>query len=1283
MNQSASSSAVIEEEILENEEDSDNILRNIDLHDPINDIQLSQLEDDGFDKNSGNSWIFPRNYEKRQYQYNISKAALFKNTLVVLPTGLGKTFIASVIIYNIFRWFPRSKIIFMAPTRPLVAQQIDACYSVVGIPATETCELTGKLTKTVRAGLWKSKKLFFCTPQVIVSDLQDPEFPATEIKLIVVDEAHKAKGKYAYCEVIKSINERNQNFRVLALSATPGRKTEDIIEIIQNLLIAHIEIRTDNSIDVAPYTFKKKIETVVVKLGELQEVRNKFVSILDPYVRKLGTFNVISGNLGNLSKGWLILEQIRYNKNIQSTGRHPKHGEIVKSFSILISLYQALELLERHGVQLFLRYFKDSNNVTDMKYYVGTDKELKRFLEELDEQYKGTSPLDVCNLTLPNGQLPPPSVALFNYGHPKYDILKAKLMEYFELGRDGAKAIIFCEFRDTVTMVYTLLLQNRPLIEPRCLIGQGGTQAVSQKEQIAVMKDFREGNVNTLITTSVCEEGIDVGSVDLVVCFDINSKNPTRFVQRIGRTGRARQGKVIMLASEGKELSMIQDVLNSKDKLNNHIANNRDIKNCMYRSSKRLVPSSFNPECLESFFKIPEIVAQEGSAKKKKAVTRSNTIGIRKHFFTVNAQAPAHVDDDIDVPLDLPAPVEIKKTTEEEMKKAEEAFYCQLIKIFGSLENVKKLLNVKSLLHSKDVQQLKIIKETKVNGEIDDEFVEQVRSTMKELSSKESPGEEEVEEPLPEEQSQQQPLFIENESRYGNTSSFSSPFMNCQQMNKVLNATGSSTATPKKRLTPGKSIKSLKESPLVRAFERSALKLVVSSTPVTSKSTNDAIPSTSRTNVDNLSIKKVCEVKETLKAFGLNSIDDIFADYDDDSFVPASEIITPEVTSKFVPSVVETSSHTEDVIESSQPFESFMFKRRIYGSNKGNPPKKQKLDDLWNLDDIFSDNDESMKDLDQGGLLEVQTWSQKSPDFVHLSQKENVAETISTTPVTVQKKRPNFAKLLSSKKSPIPVPLPTPKILSPKTNNITSFNSPKSSRIVDLTKYCFNSQAPTANNEMHIKSPIAATQSPIGIFLGGRNTVNVIDSSEEDEEDTSFEIAQESLKIKKTIAQKKKRRAAIAFIDAEAGASGDDSTEEDDHDDLDGFVAHTQHSIHDETGIDMQAKYLQSLRSPQVRNGGFKIPRKLPTPTFPIYSQVPHNDDDEYDSEMDSFIVDNCDETIPEEEDELEIAEAILKAKRKAKKTAIKRRKVLRPTDSSDEDDNLKDLRNQLSSNPD
>lgn len=60
-----------------------------------------------------------------------------------LPTGLGKTFIAAVIMYNFYRWYPLGKIVFTAPTRPLVAQQIDACYNIVAIPPNDTIEMTG------------------------------------------------------------------------------------------------------------------------------------------------------------------------------------------------------------------------------------------------------------------------------------------------------------------------------------------------------------------------------------------------------------------------------------------------------------------------------------------------------------------------------------------------------------------------------------------------------------------------------------------------------------------------------------------------------------------------------------------------------------------------------------------------------------------------------------------------------------------------------------------------------------------------------------------------------------------------------------------------------------------------------------------------------------------------------------------------------------------------------------------------------------------------------------
>lgn len=46
-------------------------------------------------------------------------------------------------MYNFYRWYPLGKIVFTAPTRPLVAQQIEACYNIIAIPPKDTIEMTG------------------------------------------------------------------------------------------------------------------------------------------------------------------------------------------------------------------------------------------------------------------------------------------------------------------------------------------------------------------------------------------------------------------------------------------------------------------------------------------------------------------------------------------------------------------------------------------------------------------------------------------------------------------------------------------------------------------------------------------------------------------------------------------------------------------------------------------------------------------------------------------------------------------------------------------------------------------------------------------------------------------------------------------------------------------------------------------------------------------------------------------------------------------------------------
>lgn len=167
---------------------------------PANENEKLQTYPD-FDRQAGRIWIYPTNYEKRDYQYKVVSIALFQNTLVVLPTGLGKTFIAAVVMYNYCRWYPTGKIIFTAPTKPLVAQQMDACAKVMGIPKSEMCEMTGGVNPEERKRLWLQKRVFFLTPQTLNNDLVKSTCPWSKVRCLIIDEAHRALGQHAYCQV--------------------------------------------------------------------------------------------------------------------------------------------------------------------------------------------------------------------------------------------------------------------------------------------------------------------------------------------------------------------------------------------------------------------------------------------------------------------------------------------------------------------------------------------------------------------------------------------------------------------------------------------------------------------------------------------------------------------------------------------------------------------------------------------------------------------------------------------------------------------------------------------------------------------------------------------------------------------------------------------------------------------------------------------------------------------------------------------------------------------------
>jgi superfamily II RNA helicase len=145
-------------------------------HNPISKPSYHEINESTIKK-----WIYPINYPIRDYQFNICRTAMFKNTLVCLPTGLGKTFIAAVIMYNYYRWFPEGKIVFLAPTKPLVNQQIEACFKITGIPRSDVVELTGTVQASVRKLEYKTKRLLFMTPETFRNDICSGDCPYKQV----------------------------------------------------------------------------------------------------------------------------------------------------------------------------------------------------------------------------------------------------------------------------------------------------------------------------------------------------------------------------------------------------------------------------------------------------------------------------------------------------------------------------------------------------------------------------------------------------------------------------------------------------------------------------------------------------------------------------------------------------------------------------------------------------------------------------------------------------------------------------------------------------------------------------------------------------------------------------------------------------------------------------------------------------------------------------------------------------------------------------------------------
>jgi ERCC4-related helicase len=479
----------------------------------------------------------------REYQKMIANSAMTKNTMVILPTALGKTIISLLVCINTLYNNREKRILILAPTRPLVNQHRNSFVSCIKLLDDQIAMVTGKIPPHVRTIVWNKKaiRLVFSTPELVKNDIIEKRLSLKDFFLIVFDEAHRAVKDYAYTFIAEQYMQHCTHPLILGLTASPGSEKNKIQEICNNLFIEHLEYKTEEDADV-----KRYINLIDVKWkwfdlpSEYHYVKSILKTMLEEKLDWLVTRNIIKKNSRWIFKRDLISlgEQLRFSLNVRLEEERPSLSFALMQQSIALSLMHCIELIESQGFYSLWTFLNRTQLEESRSHKLLLNdhriKEVKGLIEQLKIE------------------------------HPKIEylikILKERFDSQFNLNGNSnltysasgkkSRVLVFTQYRDTAQHIVELL--NKSKIKASRFVGQSekqGDPGMKQEEQNSILEYFKEGDFNVLVATSIAEEGLDIPEVDLVVFYE---PVPTeiRHIQRRGRTGRKNIGSVIILAAK-------------------------------------------------------------------------------------------------------------------------------------------------------------------------------------------------------------------------------------------------------------------------------------------------------------------------------------------------------------------------------------------------------------------------------------------------------------------------------------------------------------------------------------------------------------------------------------------------------------------------------------------------------------------------------------------------------------------------------------------------------------
>ena len=476
--------------------------------------------------------------ERRLYQIKLAGTAAEDHTLVCLPTGLGKTTVSLLVTARRLDEVG-GKSLFLAPTKPLVQQHADFYRDALETPNdgeqgsssgrnsgssdSDVVVFTGEVRPDDRAELWEDARVVIATPQVVENDLVGNRVSLADVTHCTFDECHRATGDYAYNYIAERYHQDAEDPLVTGMSASPGGDEEEILAVCENLGVREVEVMTGDDADVDEYTHETDVDWKTIELPDtiegIRDALNEVVEDRLETLKELGVTRKSSADLSetDLKKMRAELQQLIDNDQSEGYQGMSAHAEIRK-------LRTAVTYVETQSVEALRRYFERQRQAARSS---GASKASQRLVSEPKVREAMRKAEEYDDL------------------HPKFSQARVLIAETLGID-DGERVIVFTESRDTAEVLTEFLGDH---FDVRRFVGQGdkdGSDGMTQKEQQKTLDDFRAGQFEVLVSTSVAEEGLDVPEVDLVMFYE---PVPTaiRSIQRKGRTGRQAEGKVVVL----------------------------------------------------------------------------------------------------------------------------------------------------------------------------------------------------------------------------------------------------------------------------------------------------------------------------------------------------------------------------------------------------------------------------------------------------------------------------------------------------------------------------------------------------------------------------------------------------------------------------------------------------------------------------------------------------------------------------------------------------------------